>query len=124
MVETRDLGAPGAEMGSVDVFSTSDVPPGPRPAGTADLLPSDLIPGGTKWFVIQWPAGASFGMHHTDSIDYDVVMAGSIDLVLDDGPHRLEAGDVVVVPGVDHGWTAGPAGCTLSVCLLGTPPHA
>jgi hypothetical protein len=61
-------------------------------------------------------------MHQTDTLDFDLVVAGSMDLVLDDGPHHLGVNDCVVVTGVDHAWRAGPDGCTLSVFLLGTPP--
>lgn len=76
-----------------------------------------------RWVVSRWAPGSdSPVMHHTDTIDLDLVVAGSIDLVLDDGPHRLQAGDCAVITGVDHAWRAGAEGCTLSVVLLGTPP--
>jgi len=41
--------------------------------------------------------------------------------VLDDGAHRLEPGDTVVVAGVDHAWRAGPDGCTMVNTMIGTP---
>jgi hypothetical protein len=43
-------------------------------------------------------------MHYTDSIDMDIVMSGSADLVLGDGVHHLCAADSVLVTGVDHAW--------------------
>ena len=64
----------------------------------------------------DWPE-----MHYTDTIDCHTIVAGSIDLILDDGPHHLDVGDAAVVAGVDHGWRAGPAGATLSIVILGTP---
>ena len=67
----------------------------------------------------EWPA-----MHYTDTIDCHTVIAGSVDLILDDGAHRLAAGDCVMVTGVDHAWKAGPDGCTTSILLIGTPPPA
>jgi quercetin dioxygenase-like cupin family protein len=72
--------------------------------------------------VVHFPPGASSELHHTDTVDYDVVLAGSIDLILDGGNHRLEAGDCTVITGIDHNWQAGPDGCTLSVTLLGSTP--
>ena len=59
-------------------------------------------------------------MHHTDTIDYDIVLAGSVELILDDGAHLLGPGDCVVITGVDHAWRAGPDGVILSVALIGS----
>jgi quercetin dioxygenase-like cupin family protein len=61
-------------------------------------------------------------MHHTDTIDYDIVLAGSVELTLGDGVHPLEAGDCVVIAGIDHAWRAGPQGASMSVTLLGSTP--
>lgn len=45
------------------------------------------------------------GMHTTDTIDYIVVLSGSVDLELDDGATvHLEAGDCVVQRGTRHAW--------------------
>jgi quercetin dioxygenase-like cupin family protein len=60
-------------------------------------------------------------MHYTDSIDLELVIEGSVVLELDNGDHRLEAGDCVVMNGVDHGWRVGPDGCTVLIAILGTP---
>jgi quercetin dioxygenase-like cupin family protein len=61
-------------------------------------------------------------MHHADTVDLDVVLAGSVDLILDDGEHPLAPGDSAVVTGVDHAWRAGPEGCRLSVMTIGAAP--
>jgi quercetin dioxygenase-like cupin family protein len=45
-----------------------------------------------------------------------------MELTLDDGTHLLEAGDCVVINGVDHAWRAGPEGCTMGFAVYGTPP--
>jgi mannose-6-phosphate isomerase-like protein (cupin superfamily) len=60
-------------------------------------------------------------MHHTDSVDFDAIIAGSMDLELDDGIHHLGPGDCVVMNGVDHGWSAGPEGCTALIVSIGSP---
>lgn len=43
-------------------------------------------------------------MHRTTTLDYVVVIAGEIVLVLDDSEVTLRAGDVVVQRGTDHAW--------------------
>ena len=103
---------------------TPSVPPPPRPDGRADLVDLQVPPGIVTWAVLEYEPGRRYPTHHTDTVDFDVVLTGSIDLVLDDGAHHLEPGDGVVVHGVDHGWEAGPAGCRLSVVSVGTPPPA
>jgi quercetin dioxygenase-like cupin family protein len=61
-------------------------------------------------------------MHYKDTLDLVLVQEGSADLVLDDGAHPVVAGDLVVMPGVDHAWKAGPDGCRVVVVSVGTPP--
>ena len=44
-------------------------------------------------------------MHRTETIDYGIVLAGQVVLVLDDGSETaLCSGDVVVQRGTDHAW--------------------
>jgi quercetin dioxygenase-like cupin family protein len=88
----------------------------------ADFLDLAVPPGAMRWTVIDYAAGAGFSMHHTDTVDLDVVVSGSVDLILDDGAHPLAPGDSVVVTGVDHAWRAGPEGCRLSAMTIGAPP--
>ena len=91
----------------------------------ADLLDLAVPPGAIRWTVIEYAPGAEFSMHHTDTVDFDVVLSGSVDLVLDDGAHPLAVGDSAVVTGADHAWRAGPQGCRLSVATIGAsaPNH-
>lgn len=49
-------------------------------------------------------------------------LEGSINLLLDDGPHRLGPGDSAVVNGVDHGRQTEESGCRMSVVVIATPP--
>ena len=60
----------------------------------------------------------------TYTVDFDTVLSGSIELILDDGVHPLKAGDHVMVTGVDHAWCAGPDGCRMSIVSLGVSPPA
>lgn len=43
-------------------------------------------------------------MHRTESVDYGVVIAGEMTLVLDDSEVLLKAGSVVVQRGTNHAW--------------------
>jgi hypothetical protein len=103
---------------------------------TADNSPGDgtdldmkLTPGEARWRTLYYepdatgpvvaPAGVP-GLHWTRSIDFDVVLDGEMDIVLETGRFRLEKGDSTVVTGVRHGWQAGPSGCLMQVLILST----
>jgi hypothetical protein len=43
-------------------------------------------------------------MHRTRTVDYAIVMAGEIDMLLDDSEIHLKAGDVLVQQGTNHAW--------------------
>jgi hypothetical protein len=88
----------------------------------AHLLDLAVPAGALRWAVIDYAPGAAFSMHHTDTVDLDVVLSGSVDLILDDGEHPLGVGDGAVVTGVDHAWRAGPEGCRLSIITIGASP--
>jgi hypothetical protein len=78
--------------------------------------------GGTKFGIVLLPPhsagksvpeqgaaiGADYhddGMHMSDTIDYDIVIQGKVDIVLDSGELRtLSAGSMVVMGGVNHSW--------------------
>ena len=117
-------GAPGLDdiLYSV-MYATPTLPSistgGGRAADTFDL---GVAPGTMDWKVIDYAPGMEFPMHHTDTVDFDIVLSGSVELILDDGGHPLAPGDSVVVTGVDHAWRAGPQGYRLSVISIGVSP--
>ena len=45
------------------------------------------------------------GMHKTKSLDYGILLAGRLTLLLDDGKVDLAPFDVVIQRGTNHGWT-------------------
>jgi hypothetical protein len=63
----------------------------------ADRLDLGVAVGAMDWKVLDYAPGMGFSMHHTDTVDFDTVLSGSIELILDDGAHPLVAGDHVVV---------------------------
>jgi quercetin dioxygenase-like cupin family protein len=103
---------------------TASNPPPPRPPGRGELVPIVRGPGIARWSFVEFPAHATAPLHHTDSVDFDLILDGSVDLVLDDGTHRLHTGDAVVMNGVDHGWATHDEACRMSVVVIGTPPLA
>jgi mannose-6-phosphate isomerase-like protein (cupin superfamily) len=55
--------------------------------------------------------GSTFGrgghhplMHRTETIDYEIILSGEINMLLDDTDVLLKAGDVVVQCGTNHAW--------------------
>ncbi len=79
----------------------------------------DVPPGETRWIITQMGPGLTAPMHSTPTIDYGLVVAGDVELGLEDGSVHLHAGDSVVVNGVQHSWLAGPEGCLIATVLVG-----
>jgi mannose-6-phosphate isomerase-like protein (cupin superfamily) len=58
-------------------------------------------------------------MHRTRTVDYAIVMAGEIDMLLDDSEIHLKAGDVVIQQGTNHAWVnRGTEACRIAFVLL------
>jgi quercetin dioxygenase-like cupin family protein len=60
---------------------------------------------GSRFAVIEFPAGSQGKVHRTESIDYVIVISGTIDMEMDRSTVTLKAGDVLVQRGTNHGWT-------------------
>ena len=58
-------------------------------------------------------------MHATRTIDYAIVMAGEIHMLLDDSEIHLKAGDVLVQQGTNHAWVnRGTEICRIAFVLI------
>lgn len=58
-------------------------------------------------------------MHATDSVDYAIVIAGEIDMLLDDSEVHMKTGDIMVQQGTNHAWVnRGDAPCTIAFVLI------
>ena len=58
-------------------------------------------------------------MHRTRTLDYAIIMAGEIDMLLDEGEVHLKAGDVVVQQATNHAWAnRGAAPCRIAFILM------
>jgi hypothetical protein len=76
-----------------------------------------LQPGATAFRLAILPAGLTSELHSTKTLDYHVVLAGEVDLVLEDGIHRLRTGDCAVVRGARHAWRS-EHGATVAYTLI------
>ena len=64
-------------------------------------------------------------MHRTDTVDYAVVLQGSITMLLDEEDVELSAGDVIVQNGTSHAWAnRGHAPCLMAFVLIDAPGDA
>jgi quercetin dioxygenase-like cupin family protein len=82
------------------------------------------VEGGSVFRVVRYQPGVTPRNHRTDSIDYAVVMAGEIDMELDDGVIvHLKAGDLLVQRGTIHNWVnRGKDVCVIAFVLISAKP--
>ncbi|MSP38203.1 MAG: cupin domain-containing protein [Deltaproteobacteria bacterium] len=101
---------------SFPVNNTGDADEGLRQVGTT-------LNNGTVFRVVEFGPGVAPRNHRTDSIDYAVVMAGEIDMELDDSIVHLKAGDVLVQRGTIHNWiNRGTEPCVIAFVLIDAKP--
>ncbi|MBS0248895.1 MAG: cupin domain-containing protein [Proteobacteria bacterium] len=105
MIWSSDDGFPVSNEGGAD--------PSRKKIGTS-------IDNGTVFRVVSFAPGVAPRNHRTVSIDYGVVMAGEIDMIMETGPVRLRAGDVLVQRGTIHDWVNnGTEPCLIAFVLIG-----
>jgi quercetin dioxygenase-like cupin family protein len=118
----RSRSIPGATFH--ELWNTKETPAqvGPRelnePTERPLLTPPD--PGGTVVRIVDLEPGSLSPMHRTETVDYGIVLAGDVRLVLDDGSETpLSVGDVVVQRGTNHAWAnAGAAPARMAFVLV------
>lgn len=115
----------------------------PRPASTSNLVWQSALPAdnsgsedaartfdiatvhhdGSNFLLIEFAPGTKPGMHVTDTLDYFVMLSGSVTLELDTGAVTLSPGDMVVNRGVMHGWrNDGPEAAVLAAVTVPSKP--
>jgi hypothetical protein len=111
------------------LYSTTSSPPPPRPAGNTQFIDVRLAPGLVRWMIVEHAAPGTYehpsftgDLHYADALYLVTVQRGTIEMRLEDDVRSLHPGDCVVMPGIDHAYTAGPDGCRLLVFQVGTPP--
>ena len=107
------------------MWGASDIPHLPHSIGgplESIKLPG---PGGTACGIVRFPANSAgrlnakelltdsaeaheagdAAMHSHDTIDYEIILSGKIDIVLQGNQRRtLKAGDILVMGGLPHAW--------------------
>ncbi|KAI1850928.1 hypothetical protein JX266_003593 [Neoarthrinium moseri] len=62
-------------------------------------------PNGSVLRAVDFAPGYACDMHRTQSLDYGIVLEGTIEMVLDSGErHLLKRGDVAIQRGTQHQW--------------------
>jgi naringenin degradation protein FdeH len=78
---------------------------------------------GSRFIVMEFAPGVASEMHRTETIDYIVVLAGAIDMDMDETSVKLRAGDVMVQRGTNHAWiNRGKEPARLAIVLLDAKP--
>jgi mannose-6-phosphate isomerase-like protein (cupin superfamily) len=58
-------------------------------------------------------------MHRTRTVDYAIVLAGEIDMLLDDSEVHLKAGDILIQQATNHAWVnRGTEPCRIAFVLI------
>ncbi|KAK9425686.1 hypothetical protein SUNI508_03047 [Seiridium unicorne] len=100
------------DMGFSVVYTTSQSPPdlnGDRDIAQHKQVLSGTMglvkPGGSVLRCVDFAPGFACDMHRTQSLDYGIVMEGSVEMVLDSGErHMMKRGDVAVQRATQHQW--------------------
>lgn len=113
---------PGATI--TNVWSTVGFPVDNRgEKDTAKEITATTRDNGTVFRVIEYAPGVTPRNHRTNSIDYAVVLAGQIDMELDDQVVTLRTGDVLVQRGTIHNWVNRyDVPCVIAFVLIDADP--
>ncbi len=78
---------------------------------------------GSRFCIIDFPPGAPAIMHRTETLDYVIVLAGEIDMDMDDSTVHLKAGEVLIQRGTNHAWAnRGSVPARVAFVLLDAQP--
>jgi quercetin dioxygenase-like cupin family protein len=125
-IATNDRGGPGRSR--ILMWCTDKAPTdiaigegiedmGARMLGTAPP------PTGTRFTINDLPPGAPGVMHRTETVDYCIVLAGEVDMEMDQSTIHLKTGDVVIQRGTNHSWiNRGPETARIAFVLIDAKP--
>ena len=118
----REISMPRSELDAARLWGTKELPPElatPRRDRDGAWMDLGVDRGASRWVIVNFGPEYVSEMHHTSTLDYDVVIAGKIILELENGEFTLGPGDCAVIPGCMHRWRTESEGCTLSAVTLG-----
>ncbi|ODN75044.1 hypothetical protein L202_06264 [Cryptococcus amylolentus CBS 6039] len=109
--------SPGLPTYNPHIVSTEHI------SGAASNVKGVVLPGGTDAQVTHYAPRASVPLHRTSSVDYNVIVQGSIFLIVPDGQggekrEEVKAGELVVQTGTLHGWEAGEEGARVVTVVV------
>jgi quercetin dioxygenase-like cupin family protein len=92
-----------------ELWNTTETPAPVRPVEVREPTDRPLVtppdPNGTIIRIVDLEPRSRSPMHRTETIDYGIVLAGEVTLVLDDASETpLRPGDVVIQRGTVHAW--------------------
>jgi quercetin dioxygenase-like cupin family protein len=126
LVEHTDASDPLARRGSVsEVLWTTKGFPADNTGLSDDgdvVVPTALVDG-TVLRITRYTPDAAPRRHRTDSVDYAVVISGTIQVELETETATLQAGDVIIQRGTIHNWICpGPGPCVMLYALIAAKP--
>ena len=80
-------------------------------------------PGGAIARVISWEPGFAYPLHRSETLDVGWVLAGRVELILEDSSVELAAGDTIVQRGTMHGWKVLGDSPAILACVLLDATH-
>jgi len=84
----------------------------------ATTSPADHVPG-----LIKGDTSRHFAMHHSETLDYGIVIFGQVTMVLDEEDVTLHAGDTYVLRGGAHAWSnRGDVPAVVASMVVGATP--
>jgi quercetin dioxygenase-like cupin family protein len=91
-----------------EMWITSESPPVLTPTEPEPISEYQVLgppANGTRVRICDMPPGSTSPMHRTASVDYGVVIQGTVTLVLDDDQEvEIGPGGLIVQRGTDHSW--------------------
>ena len=92
-------------------------------ADTATQEVTTALANGSVLRIVQYGPGVTPRNHRTKSIDYAIILSGSIEVQLDTQTVKLNAGDTLIQRGTIHNWiNNGTEPCTIFFALIGAEP--
>jgi hypothetical protein len=88
------------------VIRVLDIPPGGVHESDSGAAATSFAEMGASHTVTSRSGGSSHPfMHRTETVDYGILLAGEIWLVVDTGEIKLDPGDIVIQRGTNHAWS-------------------
>ena len=110
-------------LGAV-VWSTAALPADNSGPAQSAGSPAGIASAGTIVRVMTIAPGHRSPMHRTQTLDYGVVLEGSINLELDDGAVKsVRAGEIIVQRGTMHAWeNVSDTPCRIAFIVIAAEP--